>query len=113
MALRKPLPGQYNGPVEEPFHDNAFQGDFPTLHEYLTAPKYPDGTFRHTATMLVFFDGPVLKLVINDRDNNRSAFFTAPTFRDAMDKAEAALACETADWRFKGGNSVDKMKTPF
>jgi len=113
MAIRKPKPGEYNGPVEDPFNDAAFAGDYPTLHEYLFQTAWADGSFRHTSTLSVFTDNGIMKVVINDRDNNRSAFFTGKTWRDIFDKLEAALAGETVDWRFKGGNSVDKMKTPF
>lgn len=113
MSIRKPRPGEYNGPVEDPFNDAAFQGDYPTVHEYLFQTQWADGSFRHTSTISVFTDNGVMKLVLNDRDNNRSAFFTAKTWRDLFDKMEAALAGETVDWRFKGGSGVDKMKTPF
>lgn len=113
MAIRKPKPGEYNGPVEDPFKDGAFQGDWPTLYEYLFMTQWADGSFRHTSTMSVFTDNGIMKIVLNDRDNNRSAFFTGATWRDIFDKIEAALAGETVDWRFKGGSGVDKTKTPF
>jgi len=113
MALRKPRPGEFCGPTDPVFSDNAFSGDYPTLHEYLFCARWPDGTPRATSTLSIFTDNGSMKLVVNDRDNNRSAFFSAETFRDLLDKVEAALSCESADWRIKGSQGARNMQTPF
>lgn len=113
MALRRPMPGEYNGPKEEPFSDRGLESEFPTLYEYLTSRNWADGSARLTTTLLIFVDNGVLRVCVNDRDNNRSAFVTATTLAAALASIETRLCGETMEWRFKAGNAGNASRTPF
>ena len=113
MALSKPLPGQYNGPKEVPFLDSAFASEFPTIFEYLTSRQWADGSPRVTSTLLVFLENGVLRICINDRENVRSAFITAPTFGEALASLEAKLCGETLEWRFKNQRTPSGATPPW
>lgn len=111
--LRKPVPGQMFGPVERPFDDSEFKARYPSIYEYLTVTRWADGSNRVTSTISVFIDNGALKLVINDRDNNRSAFFSAPTFEDTLVRMEEALTEDSADWKSRNANAAAATRTPF
>lgn len=113
MALRKPKPGELLGPQDPPFVDNAFQGDYPCLTEYLFTRQWADGSHRMTSTLSIFTDNGALKLVINDRDNNRSAFISKPTWAEALEALESGLAHDSLDWKSKSQVNQAAMKTPF
>lgn len=112
MALRKPLPGQQYGPVAPMFSDEDFQRDYPNITEYLFTERWADGSMRQTSTLSVFSDNGSLKIVLNDRDNNRSAFFSAKRFLEALENMETALREETVDWKSRGQNR-QASQTPF
>jgi len=111
--LKKPLPGQYNGPTEFPFSDIKFLESYPTLHEYLTCTQWDARTIRTTSTLLFFVENGVMKVCLNDRDNNRSAFFTAPTMEELMSEMEVKLASEKVDWRTRSRQANQPGYTPF
>jgi len=113
MALRKPKPGEYNGPSEEPFNDVSFREDFPTLNDYLTNRSWADGSARITSTLLVFIENDVLKVCINDRDNARSCFVSDATFTGLLEKIELGLKAESLDWRMNRSARSDGRVTPF
>lgn len=111
--IKKPTPGEKAGPVEEAFSDADFKKCYPYLHAHLTDMRYEDGTSRVTSTVLIFCESGVLRLCVNDRDNNRSVFFTASTVEEALMKAEDALATHTANWKARQGYAQQTNRTPF
>lgn len=111
--LRKPLPGQTYGISDVPFEDEDFKARYPSLYEYLFTQKWTDGSVRQTSTLSVFTDGVSLKLVINDRDNNRSGFINAATWIECLELMEARLANDEMDWKSRSGTQSQNMKTPF
>jgi len=113
MPIRKPVPGEFFGVPDTPFDDEAFKGDFPNLYEYLTLTRWQDGSIRQTSTLTIFIDNRALKIVINDRDNQRSAFFNARTWGECLVKLETALSDDTVDWKSKGGVKKDAEKIPW
>jgi len=113
MALQRPLPGQYNGPREDPFSDVNWASLYPTLYSYLTERVYGDGKSRVTSTLLIFLEDGVLRICINDRDNNRSAFITGQTIDEALASIEAKLCGDTMEWRMKNQNASANARTPF
>jgi len=113
MALNRPLPGQYNGPKEERLSDVQWAEEYPTLLSYLSERTYSDNKPRVTSTLLIFVDDGILRICINDRDNNRSAFVTAATFSEALASLESRLLEESLDWRVKSAYTSSKDKTPF
>jgi len=106
--LMRPKPGEITARNDPPFADRQFAKDYPTLNEMLTATQYGDNQPRQTSTVLIFCENGVLRLCLNDRDNSRSAFFTAETISDVFHAVEDALAANRVDWRMK-----NNMRTPF
>ena len=113
MPIRRPTPGSQYGPTDPPWEDNEFSTNYPTIFEYLTLNSWGPGQPRSTSTIMLFVDNGVLKLCINDRDNQRSAFFTGTTLSAALVACENALSGETADWRSKSSRNGSNGYTPF
>lgn len=111
--LRRPKPGERTGPIEPPFRDPDFSGQYPMLHEMLYSTQYDDRSPRTTSTLLIFCENSILRLCLNDRDNNRSVFFTGETMEAALISLENALATGTVDWRMRGRNGGSGGQTPF
>jgi len=112
-VIPRPKPGERNGPIEPLFDDADFRKNYPTLAAYLTETKYQDNTPRVTATLLIFCESGVLRVCVNDRDNNRSVFFTSECIESALLAAENALSTNTAEWRIKQGYNRQSPQTPF
>jgi len=106
--LSRPKPGELTAKNDPPFDDRLFTDCHPNLSEMLTAIQYADNAPRTTSTLLVFCENGILRGCLNDRDNNRSAFFTAQTVGDLFQTIEDALASGRADWRMK-----NRISTPF
>jgi len=111
--MKKPLPGDQFKRYEAPVSDALLMEDFPEFYEHLTATAYEDGGARVTSTLLIFVDNGVLKLCLNDRDNGRSAFFTATDLMSAIHAMESALRENTVDWRSKRQSGGDSMRVPW
>lgn len=112
-VIRKPKPGERTGPVEPIFNDADFKASYPSITDHLTAVRYEDGSNRATSTLLIFCDTGVLRVCLNDRDNNRSVFFTGETMEAALLSAENALATNTVEWRSRSGYAKGTPTTPF
>jgi len=113
MPIRRPKPGETNVRNEAPMDDGDFRGTYPTLYEYLTLTQWSPGQARITSTIMVFVDQGVLKCCLNDRDNNRSAFFSSPKFLDLLDLMEAQLSSETVEWKSRSTKPGAPGYTPF
>jgi len=111
--VKKPTPGERSGPAEEPFADKDFEKCYPNLTAHLRDARYEDRTSRVTSTILIFCENGVLRMCVNDRDNNRSVFFTAATVEEAFMKAEDAIATNTAEWKARQGYARREDKPPF
>lgn len=113
FMLRRPRPGERTGPQELVFNDTDFKATYPHLTDHLAGLKYDDGTPRVTSTLLVFCESGVLRVCVNDRDNQRSVFFTGETVEAALMAAESAIATNTAEWKTRGTYGGSQGKTPF
>jgi len=113
MPLYRPKPGERSGPVEAKFNDADFSSTYPLLTEHLRDAQYGDGSPRTTSTLLVFFELGVLRLCLNDRDNNRSVFFTGETMEAGLVSLENALAENRVDWRQRGAYSSRGQNPTF
>lgn len=71
----------------------------PTVVEYLTSGKYPDGSIRDTSTLTFFVDEGMLKAALNDRDSQHTLYATAPTLQEALLSLEKRVNDANADWR--------------
>jgi HKD family nuclease len=107
--LQRPKPGEILGPSDAPFTDSKFAKEFPMLHAMLKETRYDDGNPRVSSTILFFCENGVLRACLNDRDNNRSAFFTDEQFLTLLEVMENGLTSGRVDWRSKR----DAARTPF
>lgn len=82
-----------------PAEDVEFGKLYPTLAEYLTAVRWDDGKPREVATMLLVTELGMWKACLNDRANNRSAWFTGVSVSDLLETIDNALEAESAGWR--------------
>lgn len=99
MYVRKaqkasPPGGQGGGMVA-----SAFGEGYPALWEYLTLAAWDDGKPRQTATLTVFCEEGVVKLCLNDRDQDRSGWVSAATVETALERLDADLREDEVDWR--------------
>lgn len=88
----------------EPFtsedHDDAeFVKRFPQLAEFLMDETWDDGSPRTTGTLFVFSSGSSWKVMLKDRDGDRTAFLTAPTLLGLWSALDEALCNGRLDWR--------------
>lgn len=111
--IRKPRPGERSGPVEAVFNDADFLRSYPTLAAFLTDTQYDDRSPRTTATILIFCENGILRLCLNDRDNNRSVFFTSETVEGCLICAENALCSNGVEWRTRNSYNRGGQSTPF
>jgi len=99
---------QLNKPLEE----SAWSDAYHTLWDYLTTSVYDCGTIRLTSSITFFCQEGVLKCCVNDRDTERTAFFTGPTMESLLEAVEQSLASDDCDWRVKKGTPAQN-KPPF
>lgn len=111
--MKRPSADKLTGGIAVPWEDPWFKGEYPFLTEFLTATQYEDGTARATGTILLFVDNGCMKLVLNDRDNQRSAFIEKSELLEAFAAAEAGLRNESLTWKIRGGYNSGPNKTPF
>jgi hypothetical protein len=79
--------------------------NWPALGEYLFTEKYPDGVQRQRSTLTVMAgDAEGWKMVLNDRQENRSLWATGGTLEEAMMALEVALEAEHTPWRLDRTN---------
>lgn len=71
----------------------------PALHEYLTLSRYPDGSERTTATLLILCERGRIKLCLGDRERGRSLWVTADSIEEGLAQIDEDLQLGTADWR--------------
>jgi len=108
MAIRRrtetvtaPEPGAGGGPDE-------LSLAFPALFEFLTASTYEDGKARQLPTIMVFFDHPLFKVCLNDRDQGLSAWVSSSGMQGALAALERGLEGDCLEWRKPGPGSRKK-----
>jgi hypothetical protein len=74
---------------------------FPTLFEFISLSKWPDGSTRATGTITLIGEGGLLKAAVHDRDGARSAFVSARSLTVLLENLEEGLAADDLDWRDK------------
>lgn len=78
---------------------------FPTLFEFLSLSRWPDGSLRSTGTITLIGEGALLKAAVHDRDGSRSAFVSARTLTVLFEEIEEGLVKDNLDWRDKAQES--------
>jgi len=101
------------GSTHVPFQESDWSEAYPTLWEWLTAEKFDDGTFRTTASLLIFVQSGELKACINDRQFSRSAFLTAATVESLLHTLDEKLEADSLDWRVKSNNRSGGSAAPY
>ena len=113
MALSRPKPGESyrkTGPV---WNDPEFRENFPTIESYLTQKMWDDGSHRLMSTITLFISDDSLTLILNDRDNNRSAFVNESSLYSALAKLEEQLQADTVEWKRKKEVPQQGKDIPF
>jgi len=98
--------------INKPLVMSAWSESFPMLWDYLTTSVYDGGESRLTSSLTIFVQDGVLKACVNDRDLDRSAFFTGETMEDLLISVDDSLREDDCDWRVKRGTSPQN-KPPF
>lgn len=79
--------------------DEEFQKHYPTLFDYLTQSRWPDGTPRLTSSLLIFTDNGQVKAMLRDKEAGECLWVACPSLWMIFDVFEAKLCDEEADWR--------------
>lgn len=111
--IKKPTTTGSGAKAAIKWQDSMFAESYPTLHEYLTLSQWADRTPRMTATLTMYFVDGSMTMVVNDRDNERSAFFTASEFGDLMQAVETALRDDSAEWKSRRKSQANDIRVPF
>jgi hypothetical protein len=73
---------------------------YPFLWEFLFLTVWDeDGSSRETGTVLLFCDGPHLKVMLNDKDSSRVAFSTLDPDVPCLEAIDAVIGAAGTDWR--------------
>jgi len=78
----------------------------PAIWEYLTLEAHEDGTARQRGMLMAFVEDGVVKVCMQDRDNEQSLWVSAQSLPSALEVLEGHLQGGTGDWRrMKGGDN--------
>jgi len=64
-------------------------------------------------SITLFVDGGTLKMVLNDKDNNRSAFVECSSFAGLWDLAEMKMSKNELEWKPNRWSNGGSSKVPF
>jgi len=76
-----------------------WEATHPAVWEYMTCEAYEDGAPRQPSMLCVFLEDGVVKACLQDRQEGRSLWISAPSLLQAFDALEAKLQAGTDDWR--------------
>ena len=79
--------------------DSAVSSLAPTVVEWLTVLKWPDGKERATGTLMVLAENGVWKAWAHDRDAGMSAWVSAGSLLDLLTTLEEGLGGDSMNWR--------------
>lgn len=79
--------------------DTYFETTFPNLYARMTDTTWEDGSFRRTDTLTIFLQDGMLKGVLKDRNQDKSAFLSSNTLKDLLEALEAALLDDSLHWK--------------
>lgn len=104
--LRKVSQAERSKLAAPPVSDPELEREYPGVHEYLTAAKYPDGSSREVSTLLIFVADGQWKAMLRDKDNGRCLWATGKSFEEALEVLEALLQAVEAPWRLDRSATV-------
>ena len=109
MLANKPPLRTVGGP--SPFDDDKpFRIKFPRTWDYLTQDKWEDGSPRQLATVSIFPDGGMFKIMLKDANFGLLLFASADNLTDLWASLEARLIDPGADWRVDRKAKGDQAK---
>lgn len=79
--------------------DAEFKLSYPALSEFLTCPRYPDGTARQLSTLTFFRDDNYWKACLNEKDQGLVLFVAEQRFTVLLEALELLLQEESPPWR--------------
>lgn len=79
--------------------DKEFMSEHPAIVEYLTEDKWPDGSSRELATLLIFVEGGCWKCCLNDKARQMTGWASAGGMVSLLEALEGLLAKGGMDWR--------------
>lgn len=79
--------------------EDEFSKAYPNLHAWLSEVTWDDGSKRKPSTMLICVESGWMKCWFNDKDADRSAWFTAGSLSDLLVAVELGLENEDVPWR--------------
>lgn len=88
--------------------EDLILGSFPTVNEFLTRQKWPDGGDRVTGTISLSWEHGIFKAACNDRDGGLVAFASDASLSGLFTTLEKGLDNSSLDWR---ASKWDKRKT--
>jgi len=92
-----------DGAMKRVGFSSASLGDYwpsyPTLVEFLTCDRWPDGAPRSTGTMMVFVEDGLWKCWLNDRDAAQGTFVSSPTIDGLLKAADGCINDPGHPWR--------------
>lgn len=76
---------------------------FAAVGEFLTCSEWSKGVPRQTGSLLLCVDQGLLKVWVNDRDGERSAWVSGDSLEAVLDAVERGLREDRLDWRAQRG----------
>lgn len=99
LMLQKPASRRTEGESAVGSEDGQFIKKYPTLWEWMTAPKWADGSTRQPSSVLFFAADGLIKCMLRDKDEGHCLWVAGPGFTQALQAMEAALNDPGAAWR--------------
>lgn len=101
MALQRPRSGgdgEGAGDSRKPVPCRLGEG-YPTLLEFLSSSRWPDGKPRIRGTMLITWSEGRFRCWLNDKDAGRSSWVSQETLSDLLASVESGLESDDLEWR--------------
>lgn len=111
--LKKPDQSRGTQQQNPAWDDPTFKDMYPNLVAHLTQTQWADRSPRQTSTLTMYFDGFSMVVVLNDRDNERSAFFSGRDFTALLDVVEKGLSDDSCEWKARRSSQPRADKIPF
>jgi hypothetical protein len=100
MALRRRLDGPTtDGGSCGPLDGGDLFKSWPSICEFLSMSKWPDGTSRATGTVMLLTEAGSWKVWAHDRERGEGLFCSGPTLAEALESLEKCLSDGRGDWR--------------
>jgi len=110
MGVKRPVDATDSRNLSTVGADPGWSKRWPALCSHLFDNKYDDGTPRVTSTLMILAELGVLKVCLNDRDAERSAWVSGRGVDEALDALEVGLVEDRLDWRARPPSRGSNVK---